>query len=267
MINPNNPPKLNNVKRRCLILSPTVNAGLEPESQISDFEKEREIGNCVWKVIHKKTKKVYFIKVIRKDKILEKSLLEQLNREIEIMYIINNPHCLKLKNHFEDDINFYLVISVADKGQLYTALNKSKKFDELIAAQFLREIIRALQYLHSFKPPIIHRNIKPENILLNESGRVLLSGYKKSDFFDENFKITPCYIPEYKAPEIILNKEYDTRVDIWSIGILMFELLSGYTPFAAKTNLEIYKNIIKLNIQWPKNMTPLAKNLITRILK
>ena len=82
------PPKLNKVRKRCLILSPTVNAGLEPESKIHDFEKEKEIGKggfgLVWKVVHKKTQKVYSIKVIQKHGIIEQNLVEQMNREIEI---------------------------------------------------------------------------------------------------------------------------------------------------------------------------------------
>ena len=272
VVDPENPPKLNKVKKRCLILSPTVNAGLEPESKITDFEKEREIGKggfgLVWKVIHKKTQKVYCIKVIQKQGILEQKLVAQMNREIEIMYILNNPHCLRLKNHFEDDYNFYLVMPLASKGQLYRVLKKFRKFDERTAAQILRETISALQYLHSFKPPIIHRDIKPENLLLNEGGRILLADYGWSNFnMEGDVRKTFCGTPEYIAPEMLMKKGHDTRVDIWSIGILMFELLSGYSPFVAKTNQELYQNIRRLKIQWPKDMPPLAKNLISKILK
>ena len=270
--NPDCPPKLNKVKKRCLILSPTVNAGLEPESKITDFEKEREIGKggfgLVWKVIHKKTQKVYCIKVIQKQGIIEQKMIPQMNREIEIMYILNNPHCLRLKNHFEDDNNFYLVMPLASKGQLYRVLKKFRKFDERTAAQILRETISALSYLHSFNPPIIHRDIKPENLLLNEGGRILLADYGWSNFnMEGDVRKTFCGTPEYIAPEMLLKKGHDTRVDIWSIGILMFELLSGYSPFVAKSNQELYQNIRRLKIQWPKDMPPLAKNLITRILK
>ncbi len=269
---PENPPKLNKVKKRCLMLSPTVNAGLEPESKISDFEKEREIGKggfgLVWKVLHKNTQKVYCIKVIEKKGIMEQKLVPQMNREIEIMYILNNPHCLRLKNHFEDDNNFYLVMPLASKGQLYRVLKKYRKFDERTAAQILRETISALQYLHSFNPPIIHRDIKPENLLLNEGGRVLLADYGWSNFnMEGDVRKTFCGTPEYIAPEMLTKKGHDTRVDIWSIGILMFELLSGYSPFVAKTNQELYQNIKRLKIQWPKDMQPLAKNLISKILK
>ena len=272
VIDPDSPPKVNKVKKRCLILSPTVNAGLEPESKITDFEKEKEIGKggfgLVWKVIHKKTQKVYCIKVIQKQGIMEQKLVPQMNREIEIMYILNNPHCLRLKNHFEDDSNFYLVMPLASKGQLYRVLKKFRKFDERTAAQILRETISALQYLHSFNPPIIHRDIKPENLLLNEGGRVLLADYGWSNFnVDGDVRKTFCGTPEYIAPEMLMKKGHDTRVDIWSIGILMFELLSGYSPFVAKTNQELYQNIKRLKIQWPKDMPPLAKNLISKILK
>ena len=266
-----NPPKLNKVKKRCLILSPTVNAGLEPESKISDFEKEREIGKggfgLVWKVIHKKTQKVYCIKVIEKQGIIQQKLVDQMNREIKIMYILNHPHCLRLKNHFEDDQNFYLVMPLAHKGQLYRILRKFKKFDEKTAAQILRETISALQYLHSFNPPIIHRDIKPENLLLNNGGRVLLADFGWSNFNDGDVRKTFCGTPEYIAPEMLSKKGHDTRVDIWSIGVLMFELLAGYSPFVAKSNQDLYLNIKKLKIQWPKDMPPLAKNLIGKILR
>ena len=266
-----NPPKLNKVKKRCLILSPTVNAGLEPESKITDFEKDKEIGKggfgLVWKVIHKKTQKVYCIKVIEKEGIIKQKLEAQMNREIEIMYILNHPHCLRLKNHFEDDQNFYLVMPLAHKGQLYRVLRKFRKFDERTAAQILRETISALQYLHSFKPPIIHRDIKPENLLLNNGGRVLLADFGWSNFSDGDVRKTFCGTPEYIAPEMLLKKGHDTRVDIWSIGVLMFELLAGYSPFVAKNNQDLYQNIRRLKIQWPKDMPPLAKNLIGKILK
>ena len=267
----NNPPQLHKVKKRCLILSPTVNAGLEPESKITDFEKDKEIGKggfgLVWKVTHKKTQKVYCIKVIEKSGIIQQKLEDHMNREIEIMYILNHPHCLRLKNHFEDDQNFYLVMPLAHKGQLYRVLRKFRKFDERTAAQILRETISALQYLHSFKPPIIHRDIKPENLLLNNGGRVLLADFGWSNFSDGDVRKTFCGTPEYIAPEMLLKKGHDTRVDIWSIGVLMFELLAGYSPFVAKNNQDLYQNIRRLKIQWPKDMPPLAKNLIGKILK
>lgn len=264
---------LQKVKKRCLMLSPTVNAGLEPEATINDFVKDpRLIGRGgfgeVWKVTHKATNKIFCIKMIKKEMILKQNLLEQTNREIEIMYIINNPHCLRLKNHFEDDDYFYLVMPLASKGQLYRILRRLKKFDEKTAAQILRETISALQYLHSFKPPIIHRDLKPENLLLNEKGRIYLADFGWSNYGkDDDKRKTFCGTPEYIAPEMIKKEGHDYRVDIWSIGVLMFELLAGYSPFAAQTHSELYSNIKKLKIHWPNDMPPLARDLISKILK
>ena len=271
--NPKSPPQVNKIKKRCLMLSPTVYAGLEKESKMSDFEKDpRAIGKGgfgqVWKVIHKKTNKIYCIKIIQKSGIIEQKLVNQMNREIEIMYLLNHPHCLRLKNHFEDDDNFYLVMPLAEKGQLYKLLKRAHKFDERTTAQILRETISALQYLHSFKPPIIHRDIKPENLLLNQSGRVLLADFGWSNFKnDGDVRKTFCGTPEYIAPEMLRKEGHDHRIDIWSVGVLMFELLAGYSPFCAKTNQDLYSNIRKLKINWPVDMPPLAKNLISKILK
>ena len=273
IFNPNFPPQINKIKKRCLMLSPTVNAGLEKECKISDFIKDpREIGKggfgSVWKVIHKKTQKIYCIKIIKKQGIIEQKLEEQMNREIEIMYLLNHPHCLRLKNHFEDDENFYLIMPLATKGQLYKILRKVQKFDERTTAQILRETISALQYLHSFNPPIIHRDIKPENLLLNENGRVLLADYGWSNFKkDEDVRKTFCGTPEYIAPEMLRKEAHDHRIDIWSIGVLMFELLAGYSPFSARNNNDLYLNIKKLRIHWPSDFPPIAKNLVLSILK
>jgi aurora kinase len=159
---------INKVKQRYLMLSPTVYAGLERECKMSDFDIDKKsIGKGgfgqVWKVVHKQTQKVYCIKTIPKKNIIQQKLVDQMNREIEIMYLLNHPHCLRLKNHFEDDENFYLLMPLAVKGQLYKYLKRQKKFDERTTAQILRETISALQFLHSFKPSIIHREIKPEN--------------------------------------------------------------------------------------------------------
>ena len=184
------------------------------------------------------------------------------------MYLLNHPHCLRLKNHFEDDDNFYLVMPLASRGQLYKILRRNKKFDERTTAQILRETISALQYLHSFDPPIIHRDIKPENLLLNENGRIYLADYGWSNFKnDGDIRKTFCGTPEYIAPEMLKKEGHDHRIDIWSVGVLMFELLSGYSPFAAKTNQDLYQNIRKLKIHWPADMPPVAKNLISKILK
>ncbi len=267
-------PVINKVKNRLLLLSPTVKACLEAECQKTDFctEGPKALGKGgfgeVWKVIHKKTHNVYVIKVIDKKNIIEQKLVEQMNREIEIMYKIDHPHIVKLVNHFEDDSKFYLILHYASKGQLYSLLKKQGKFDESTTAQFIRETIEAVKYLHSFDPPIIHRDIKPENLLLDENMRIKLADFGWSNFKeDEDTRNTYCGTPEYLSPEMVKRIGHNASVDIWSLGVLLFELLAGYAPFSGANQDELFNNIRKVKINWPTDFPPLAKNLITRILK
>ena len=265
---------LKRVKNRLLSLSPTVRTGLERECNKDDFYRvgDSYIGKGafgeVWKVSHKMTGKIYVIKVIDKIAIKGQKLIDQINREIEIMYKLNHPHVIKLINHFEDDEKFYLIMPYASNGQLYSLLRRQVRFDQRTAAQYMREVIEAVRYIHSFSPKIIHRDIKPENLLLDDNYRVLLSDFGWSNFLDDDeFRKTFCGTPEYLSPEMVKKEGHNEMVDIWALGVLMFEFLAGYSPFFGSCPKELYNNIKKLKIQWPVDFPPLAKNLITKILK
>jgi serine/threonine protein kinase len=266
------PTIVNKVKNRILRLAPTVEEGLERECTKEDFfsEGDRPIGKGgfgqVWKVRHKASDKIYVIKVMNKQNIIDQKMGEQINREIDIMYKLNHPHIIKLVNHYEDDDNLYLIMHFASKGQLYSLLKRHGRFDQRTTAQYMRELISAVKYLHSFTPPIIHRDIKPENILLDENGRVKLADFGWSNYEDKT-RQTYCGTPEYLAPEMIKKEGHDTTVDIWDLGVLMFELLTGHPPFSGSNQTELFMNIKKHKINWPDDFPPLAKNLISKILK
>ena len=267
--------QLNDVKNRLLILSPTVKAGLEREACKADFEaiEDKNIGKggfgCVWKVRHKITKKIFAIKVINKDSIIKQNLVEQTNREIEIMYALDHPHIIKLYNHFEDNDDFCLIMQYASKGQLYAQIRRLKRLDQKSAAQYMREVISAVKYLHGRNPPIIHRDIKPENILLDSDGRCKLADFGWSNFHEGNKqRETYCGTPEYLAPEMINKSGHNESIDIWSLGVLLFEMLTGKTPFNFKGDRnQLYNSIKTLKICWTDDFPPLAKDLISKILR
>jgi len=266
--------KLNFVKKRILFLSPSVASGYENEPSKADFETQTgsTIGvggfGKVYKVKHKVSRNVYAIKVISKAKIIENNLCDQMRLEVRIMYSLNHEHIIKLCNHFEDDDHFYLVVEYAPKGHLYAKLKLMGRFPERAAAQHMREVISAVQYLHSTSPPIIHRDIKPENVLLDSKERAKLCDFGWSNFFNPDSKrMTYCGTPEYLAPEMIEKKGHDQSIDLWNLGVLLFELLTGKPPFEGSNQRELFSNILKLKITFPKDFPALAKDLVQKLLK
>jgi serine/threonine protein kinase len=123
--------------------------------------------------------------------------------------------------------------------------------------------------LHSLDPPIIHRDIKPENILLDADGAVKLADFGWSNFFqdDSQKRQTYCGTPEYLAPEMIKQKGHDKSLDIWNLGVLLFELLTGSPPFEGSNQSILFENILGHKVKWPSRFNPLAKDLIQRLLK
>ena len=235
--------------------------------------EDKSIGKggfgSVWKVRHKITRQVFAIKVINKDSIVKQNMIEQTNREIEIMYKLDHPHIIKLYSHFEDDEDFCLIMQIASKGQLYSLIKRLKRLDQRTAAQYMREVISAIKYLHTRNPPIIHRDIKPENILLDQDGRCKLADFGWSNFDDgRKNRETYCGTPEYLAPEMVTKSGHNESVDIWALGVLLFEMLTGRTPFNfTGDRIQLYNNIKSLRIVWTDDFPQLAKDLVGRILK
>ena len=248
---------------------------MEREACKTDFEslEDKSIGKggfgSVWKVRHKITRQVFAIKVINKESIVKQNMVEQTNREIEIMYKLDHPHIIKLYSHFEDDEDFCLIMQIASKGQLYSVIKRLKRLDQRTAAQYMRETISAIKYLHTRTPPIIHRDIKPENILLDQDGRCKLADFGWSNFDDgRKNRETYCGTPEYLAPEMVTKSGHDESVDIWALGVLLFEMLTGRTPFNfTGDRIQLYNNIKSLRIVWTDDFPQLAKDLVGRILR
>ena len=204
---------------KLLFESPTVVNGKEPELQRRDFDFERRLGDGafgqVWRVKHKSTLKVYAMKQVPKEKVMK--MLGQFRREVYIMYELSQPHIIKLYNHFEDEKFFYLIMELADGGNLFHKLYREKCFLERNAAQYFREVVLAVEYLHSHVPAIIHRDIKPENILLDKDGRIKLTDFGWSNYYSTDnptLRYTMCGTLEYLPPEIVTETGHNTGEDI-----------------------------------------------------
>ena len=250
---------------------------------LKDFEYdiERPIGKggfcTVYKAIFKDNKKIYALKVIDKSILKNDDDIKNIINEIKIMNELDSSNLLKLVTNFEDENNIYIILPLCKNGQLYDLLHKSnKKVKNIFIKKYLYQTIQAIKELH--KKKIIHRDIKPENILIDNKDNALLSDFGIATHCKEGEKRnTYCGTDEYLAPEVIRGQPYDEKIDIWAIGILIYECISplGKTPFnkidflkRTDDNKEyIIKNEKDLKINYDKNFDPLAKNLIEKILK
>ena len=266
--------ELNNVKNRFLPKPQSVLKGLEPEPKIKDFEILKELGNGsfgrVFLARHNKTRVLYAIKAIDKK---NKTNIEEkpyFRRELEVMYKIHHPNVVKLFGHFEDNNYCYFIMEYINKGNVYNllTLDKKRQLSTKFVASIMKDVISATYFLHYMNPPIIHRDIKPENVLLNEGIVAKLTDFGWSNYIQEDKeRKTVCGTPIYLAPEIIKEQGHDERVDIWCIGVLLFELINGTVPFKGNDIETLKSNILHLRIAWPKEMNPDAKDLISKILK
>ena len=274
-----NKKNLNPVKNRFLPLSESVRLGLEPEPKITDFKKKKEIGSGsfgrVYLATHIKTNVDYAIKVIDKRNKINIEGKPYFRREIEIMSKIRHPNCVRLFGNFEDENCCYFIMEYIPGGNLYTLMSNNRNIglNIYLVASIVRDLASAIYYLHNMNPPIIHRDIKPENILLTNNFKIKLTDFGWSNYidFEGEQRSTLCGTPIYLAPEMIQNSGHDKHVDIWCLGVLLFELLTGIPPFIGQNRILLMKNIINVNISWPMPprlpLDPDAKDLISKILK
>jgi serine/threonine protein kinase len=266
--------KVNKVANRFLPLTESVQSGLEPEASINDFTILGVIGEGsfgkVSLVRHNTTGSQYAIKQISK---LDKNNQEgkpYFRREIEIMYKIHQSNIVRIFNHFEDNEFCYFVLEYIENGNLFSqpTWKNNHCFTSDDVAKIIKEVICAVYYLHNMDPPIIHRDIKPENVLIDKNGVIKLTDFGWSNYVDsKEIRRTYCGTPVYLAPEMIKENGHDEHLDIWCIGVLLFELLTGNVPFKGKDIDSLNNNILSLKISWPKDINLVAKNLILKILK
>jgi serine/threonine protein kinase len=154
-------------------------------------------------------------------------------------------------------------------GDTYNLLKKfGNKPDLKIIASIIRDLIRAIYYLHNMVPKIVHRDIKPENILLDENNNAYLIDFGWSNYIiNYRRRNSICGTPIYYPPEMLNDEGHDERADIWCIGILLFELTTGSIPFECDDEDTVKQNISELNIIWPDNIDPDVKDLCSKILK
>ena len=226
-------------------------------------------GN-VYLEINKINKKFYAIKHIEKRRILKAlNTLEPIYNEIKIQSKICHPNIVKILYANESEKYFDIVLEYANKGNLFYYIKDNEYLSESQSFKIFIQIVNAIYFLH--KNNFIHRDIKPENILLFDKNIAKLCDFGWCVEFKDEPRNTFCGTTEYMAPEMLNEKNYGKEIDIWSLGILLYEMLHGHSPFKPdKANFndkDVIKNIIyQKNIKYKSNLSKECIELMTHLI-
>ncbi|OQO05383.1 hypothetical protein B0A48_09151 [Cryoendolithus antarcticus] len=240
--------------------------------KIENFELLKVVGKGsfgkVMQVMKKDTQRIYALKTIRKQHIISRSEVAHTLAERSVLAQINNPFIVPLKFSFQSPEKLYLVLAFVNGGELFHHLQKEQRFDINRSRFYAAELLCALECLHGFG--VIYRDLKPENILVDYVGHIALCdfGLCKLDMKDEDKTNTFCGTPEYLAPELLHGQGYTKAVDWWTLGVLLYEMLTGLPPFYDENTNEMYRKILAepLHFPGPEIVPPAARDLLTRLL-
>jgi aurora kinase, other len=237
--------------------------------KLDDFDIGRPLGRGkfgkVYLARERKTQYIVALKVLYKSQLARSSVEHQLRREVEIQSQLRHPNILRLFGYFYDETRVFLILEFAARGELYRELQHAGKFEEERAAQYVASLAQALDYCHS--KHVIHRDIKPENLLIGVKGDVKIADFGWSVHAPRNRRKTLCGTLDYLPPEMVEGREHDHTVDVWCLGILMYEFLVGRPPFEADGNKETYRRIAHVDYSVPPgSMSDLASDLIRQLL-
>ncbi len=222
----------------------------------------------VFLVREKATNVLYAMKVLKKDYIIKKNQVEHTKTERSVLGNINHPYIVGMAKAFQTSDKLFFVLDYCSGGELFFHLGKVGKFSEERAKFYAAQITLALDHVHSLG--IIYRDLKPENVLLDSKGNVRLTdfGLSKEGVTDHSTGANSfCGTPEYIAPEVLLRLGHGRAVDWWSLGALLFEMITGLPPFYSRNRETMFEKIMKAELVFPPGMSETSKDLLSKLLE
>ncbi|KAL6948893.1 cAMP-dependent protein kinase subunit [Hanseniaspora vineae] len=236
--------------------------------RLSDFQILRTLGTGSFGRVHlvqsNHNYRFYAMKVLKKSKIVKLKQVEHTNDERTMLSCVSHPFLIRMWGTFQDYYFVYMIMDYIEGGELFTLLRKSQRFPIPVSKFYAAEVILALEYLHDMD--IIYRDLKPENILLDRNGHIKLTDFGFAKYVPD-VTYTLCGTPDYIAPEVVSTKPYNKSVDWWSLGILIYEMLAGFTPFYDANTVKTYDNILNLPLKFPNFFPDDVRDLLSRLIQ
>ncbi|XP_038865535.1 MAP/microtubule affinity-regulating kinase 3-like isoform X3 [Salvelinus namaycush] len=247
----------------------TRNSGADEQPHVGNYRLLKTIGKGNFAKVklarHILTGREVAIKIIDKTQ-LNPNSLQKLFREVRIMKLLNHPNIVKLFEVIETERTLYLVMEYASGGEVFDYLVAHGRMKEKEARAKFRQIVSAVQYCH--QKHIVHRDLKAENLLLDADMNIKIADFGFSNEFTLGNKLdTFCGSPPYAAPELFQGKKYDgPEVDVWSLGVILYTLVSGSLPFDGQNLKELRERVLRGKYRIPFYMSTDCENLLKRFL-
>lgn len=221
----------------------------------------------VFLVRDKSNSVLYAMKVLKKEYIIRKNQVEHTKTERSVLGYVHHPFIVGLNMAFQTKANLFFILDYCAGGELFFHLGKVGRFTEDRSKFYAAQIILALEYVH--QKGVIYRDLKPENVLLDEHGNVRLTdfGLSKEGVSDHSTGANSfCGTPEYIAPEVLQRQGHGRAVDWWSLGALLYEMITGLPPFYSRNRETMFDKIMNADLTFPQQLSESAKDLLAKLL-
>ena len=238
---------------------------------VDDFDLLKVIGKGsfgkVMQVRKKDNGKIYAMKVLKKEQLIARKQVAHTKTERKVLEEIHSPFIVSLRYAFQTENKLYMILDYFTGGELFFHLKSEGRFTEERARFYAAEIVLAIEILH--QNTIAYRDLKPENVLLDTEGHVRLTdfGLSKEGITRTQLTQTFCGTPEYLAPEVVQGQPYGLPVDWWSLGTILYEMLTGLPPFYNQNLHLMYEKIVRARVSYPPYLSHASKSLLAALLE
>lgn len=239
--------------------------------KVGKYELGRTIGEGTFAKVkfaqNTETGESVAMKIVDRNTILKRKMVDQIKREISIMKLVRHPCVVRLYEVLASRTKIYIILEYITGGELFDKIVRNGRLSEAEARKYFHQLIDGVDYCHS--KGVYHRDLKPENLLLDSQGNLKISDFGLSALPEQGVTIlkTTCGTPNYVAPEVLSHKGYNGAVaDVWSCGVILYVLMAGYLPFDEMDLPTLYSKIDNADFSCPSYFALGAKALIRRIL-
>jgi protein-serine/threonine kinase len=237
---------------------------------LNDFELLQVIGTGTYGTVvlaRKGDDTVYAMKMLSKEKLVQSNQVRNARTERRVLASVSHPFIITMHDAFQTPEYLCFVFDLCVGGELHYHIGKAGRFSEGRSRFYASELVLPIEYLHRLH--VIFRDLKPENVLLDEDGHLKLIdfGLSKEGIVDDVSATSLCGTLEYLAPEILKNEGHGKGVDWYSLGALVYEMLTGLPPYYSKDRTELFARIRSSTLKYPPYVSPVSKDFMAQLLQ